>query len=148
MRNTIILPPNSDTVLIKVKKKYTNTTIQWRNSKYGRELVEMQNDVPPPVTNADGSTTHHLIAYRPIPEPYTIGQVVSVRETWCALCEQWIYKSTFGSKITEGYTWRSPATMPLSACRRKVVIASQDLTEKDGVFYWEIGTKPADKPDL
>jgi hypothetical protein len=38
-------------------------------------------------------------------------------------------------------TWRSPATMPLSACRRKVEITAVDVVEIKGVFYWSITVK-------
>lgn len=71
-----------------IKTKYSNTDIGWKEDKYGRRLVERQNDVPPPVivNHGDGktTTTRHLVSYREIPCKYKKGDVLWVRETYYA----------------------------------------------------------------
>lgn len=66
-----------------VKKKFSNTDIQWKELHSGRDriLVEMQNDTPPPVKNEYGTTTYKLRAYMEVKCPYgQIGDVLWVRE--------------------------------------------------------------------
>jgi len=134
MRNTIIIPPNSDTVLIKVKPQ-PNSIFDVKETKY----VKWKGINYP----------YHEFCERYA--PYSIGQVVAVRETWANRLV------LFGDEYHKGYAyrsdehkdtryfWRSPATMPLSACRKWGEITAVDVVEKDGVFYWSIGTKPHTK---
>ncbi len=42
----------------------------------------MQNDVPEPVKNEDGSTTHHLRLFANLNPKYVKGDILWVRETW------------------------------------------------------------------
>ena len=63
-----------------VKTKYSNTDVGWKEDKYGKRLVERQNDVPAPVKNADGTTTHHMVAYRELHPVYKFRDILWVRE--------------------------------------------------------------------
>lgn len=67
-----------------IKPKYSNTDIMWREDKYGKYLIERQNDAPEPVRikKEDGTETvqHHLVGYREIPKKYSIGEILWVRE--------------------------------------------------------------------
>jgi len=127
MRNTIILPPNSDTVLNKVSKPLIGYTYIESNGIGAMFRAPSRGELF-------------------IKAPYTIGQVVAVREAYYiedvgnGTCI--VYKSDAPNYPLGSDTWRSPATMPLSACRRKVEITAVDVVEKDGVFYWKIGNKP------
>ena len=67
-----------------VKPRYSNTHLKMRTDKYGTRLVEMQNEEPGVTTikNADGSTTHTLLAVMDVKQPYHRGDILWVRETW------------------------------------------------------------------
>lgn len=67
-----------------IKLKYSNTHIEWKNDKYGKMLIELQNDVGREThgRNPDGSTWQKLLAYRYLKAPYTKGDILYVRETW------------------------------------------------------------------
>lgn len=65
-----------------IKKKYENADIDWFENKYGKRLVYIQNDVPEPVRNPNGTTTHSLVAMKEIKKPYQKGDILYVRETW------------------------------------------------------------------
>jgi hypothetical protein len=172
MRNTIILPPNSDTVLIKVKPQPVPP----------RAIYDMSDCIPIlGVKEATHDNTgllrfnwrrvHH--GFRTISDagvfthsaPYSIGQVVSVREAYYhggfwqeqqktednnfIEDEPWFWVKETVFEIPENpkmaYRRKSPATMPLSACRRKVEITAVDVVEIKGVFYWKITVKPQTK---
>lgn len=68
-----------------IKLKYSNTHIQWHKDKYGKCLVEMQNDVEGETygVREDGTHWHHLLAMRELKPPYKVGDILYVRETWC-----------------------------------------------------------------
>lgn len=72
-----------------IKKKYSNTDIghvgEGSEILYPDIIFEIQNDVPEPVINDDGSRRVHLKAYEEIKKPYEIGDILYVRETW-AVC--------------------------------------------------------------
>lgn len=70
-----------------IKKKYSNTDITFHEDKYGKRLVEIQNDAPAPVKNPNGTTTYSLVAMEEIKKPYKVGDILWVRETWCRLQE-------------------------------------------------------------
>lgn len=67
-----------------IKLKYSNTHIQWHKDKYGKCLVEMQNDVEGETygVREDGTHWHHLLAMRELKPPYKVGDILYVRETW------------------------------------------------------------------
>ena len=67
-----------------IKLKYSNTHIEWKNDKYGKRLIELQNDVEGEThgRNPDGSTWRKFLAYRELKAPYTKGDILYVRETW------------------------------------------------------------------
>lgn len=70
-----------------IKKKYSNTDITFHEDKYGKRLIEIQNDAPKPIVHPDGSKTVHLVACAEVKKPYEVGDILYVRETWCRLQE-------------------------------------------------------------
>lgn len=67
-----------------IKKKYDNTHIEWRTDKYGTEIVEMQDEIEGETwgKNPDGTTWRKIRGYRPLKCPYSVGDILWVRETW------------------------------------------------------------------
>ena len=67
-----------------VKLKYCNTHLEMRTDKYGKRLIELQNDEPGVTTikKPDGTTSHTLLAAVEVKPPYCPGDVLYVRETW------------------------------------------------------------------
>lgn len=65
-----------------IKKKYSNTDIDFHEDKHGKRLVEIQNDAPAPRKNPNGTTTYSMVAMKEIKKPYDIGDILYVRETW------------------------------------------------------------------
>lgn len=67
-----------------INLKYSNTHIEWKNDKYGKRLIELQNDVEGEThgKNPDGTTWRRLLAYRELKAPYSKGDILYVRETW------------------------------------------------------------------
>ena len=65
-----------------IKKKYSNTDIDFHEDKYGKRLIEIQNDAPKSIVHPDGSKTVHLVACEEIKKPYKVGDILYVRETW------------------------------------------------------------------
>lgn len=127
-----------------IKKKYHNTNIEWFENKYGRRLVEMQNDALP----------RKLSAYRELNCPYELGDILWVRETWCKYDSEHVfngkryaYKANTSPEsdrcrqdyIKSGfpYQWRSSSTMPRLAARLFLKVKSvraerlRDITEED-----------------
>ncbi|WP_315074451.1 hypothetical protein [uncultured Clostridium sp.] len=142
-----------------IKKKYCNSDIAWFENKYGKRLVYTQNDVAEPRKNSDGTTTYNLIAMEEIKEPYKIGQILYVRETWC---DRWLpdgylegnlrygYKADCIEKnYTEGYwgdgekgklgVWRPSIHMPKKASRITLKVLGitpqrlNDITENQAI---------------
>lgn len=67
-----------------IKIKYDNTHIEWRTDKYGTELVEMQNIVEGETwgKNPNGTTWHKIRGYRLLKCPYSVSDILWIRETW------------------------------------------------------------------
>ncbi len=67
-----------------IKPKYSNTNIEIIKNKYGRQLVEIQdeNDVKD-VILPDGKHCCQLRAMRENTPKYRVGDILYVRETWC-----------------------------------------------------------------
>ncbi len=67
-----------------IKYKYSNTYFKFRESKYGTEFVEMQNNVEGETfgKNEDGTTWHKLLGYIVPKSPYKVGDILYVRETF------------------------------------------------------------------
>jgi len=130
-----------------VKKKYDNTDIDWKIDKYGKRLVERQNDVPEPVKNEDGTTTHHMRAFSEIKRPYGApGDILWVRETFKPDWDEdgteqiYFYKSDFPDNIDcWAGRWKPSIFMPRAACRLFLKIKSirverlQEISEEDAV---------------
>lgn len=67
-----------------IKPKYDNTHIEIIKNKYGRQLVEIQNEDDVKVTvNHDGTHCRQLRAMQEITPKYRVGDILYVRETWC-----------------------------------------------------------------
>ncbi|MBP3541835.1 MAG: hypothetical protein J6K72_08525 [Clostridia bacterium] len=78
-----------------VKKKYSNTDLVLFTNKYGTQLVERQNDVPPPIRHLDGSTTRQLTAICELKPPCNKGDILWVRETWCKDVGRYMYRANY-----------------------------------------------------
>ncbi len=140
-----------------IKKKYSNTDIDFHENKYGKRLVEIQNDAPAPVKNPNGTTTYSLVACEEIKKPYKVGDILYVRETWCRLQElddnenfiegteryyyragDWpdvdFYLKPDGSRL-ENISWKPSIHMPKEAARIFLRVTNvkaerlQDITE-------------------
>lgn len=139
-----------------IKKKYENTDIQWFTNKYGTRLVEMQNDAPLDVYNPETkTTTSYLKGCAEITQPWQVGDILWVRETWYTPCNEkdcneykscregcnslddFYYKA---DKFPEGCVepkWRPSIFMPREAARLFLKVKNilverlQDITEND-----------------
>lgn len=115
-----------------IRLKYDNTHIEWKTDKYGRCLIELQNDVEGEThgKREDGTTWHKLLAYRELKPPYKVGDVLYVRETWSKLSvrrnagyisERYVYKASdeypFGEKYIVKFRWHPSIHMPKEAAR-------------------------------
>jgi len=109
--------------------KYSNTHIEWKNDKYGKRLIELQNDVEGEThgRNPDGSTWRKLLAYRELKAPYTKGDILYVRETWAKIPGAsseggyaYKYKASdegeYWSRVN-GFKWKPSIHMPKEAAR-------------------------------
>lgn len=65
-----------------IKNKYTNADIKFWEHKGKKILVYAQNDVSEPIHNSDGTTTYKLGWMEEIAEPFKVGDILYVRETW------------------------------------------------------------------
>lgn len=114
-----------------VKPKYSNTSLELRTDKYGTRLVEIQNDVPPPVEKEDGFTTRHIRLYDEVLPKCKKGDILWVRESFCLTQPKDPETYHFGYKdgshsinaASEKYNYHSPNIwkpsihMPKEACR-------------------------------
>lgn len=119
-----------------VKLKYSNTHLEMRTEKYGTRLIELQNEEPGVTTvrNPDGTTTHKLLAAIEKTPPYSPGDILYVRETWCdpsGTGYPFLYKADMPMHwdaentetgipvdlLAEDYTWRPSIHMPTEAAR-------------------------------
>ncbi len=125
-----------------IKPRYDNTHIEIITNKYGRQLVEIQDDVKETV-KPNGTHCRQLRAMRKITSPYKVGDILYVRETWayrycweceqqgvgdeCELERQKFKNAPFGEygcyKFPDEYDepvdhqWHSAASMPKEATR-------------------------------
>lgn len=142
-----------------VKLKYSNTHLEMKTDKYGKRLVELQNEEPGVTTvkNPDGSTTRKLLACIEKKPPYRPGDILYVRETFCKYClneisrkghSDYCYKASVTSPVygcIDHYsggtacTWRPSIHMPREAARIFLRVTDvqverlQDITE-DGAI--------------
>lgn len=66
-----------------IKRKYDNTHIEWKEDKYGKRLIEIQDDIEETYgRREDGTTWRKLRWCREIEPPYRVGDVLYIRETW------------------------------------------------------------------
>lgn len=95
-----------------VKKKYSNTDLEFRTDKYGTALVEIQNDVPPPTKMPDGKTKHRVKAFELKKTKYQVGDILWVRETWdyYETSEEYIDENTIEYRVA--YAYKALNTQP------------------------------------
>lgn len=116
-----------------IKLKYSNTHIKWHKDKYGKQLVEIQNDVEGETYGVRNDGTHwqRVLAMREIKLPYKVGDILYVRETWkqattdyagggYALKDLYLYKAdkdvdTDGMIVED--KWHPSIHMPKEAAR-------------------------------
>ena len=127
-----------------IKLKYDNTHIEIRNSKYGKEVIEIQNDVEGETygTNTDGIHWRKLLGYIEKCPPYKIGDILYVRETWAncniASPEKYLYKAVYDLSIYPycNWMWHPSIHMPKEAARIFLKVTNvrverlQDITEE------------------
>lgn len=129
-----------------IKKKYSNTDIDWKTDKYGTRLVERQNDVPPPkvIKSEKGktSTIRHITLFAEIKHPYKKGDVIWVRETFTEAYSiegdfvNYIYKADGTIPVEK---WKPSLFMPKQACRLFLEVTEvtverlNDVSETDAV---------------
>jgi hypothetical protein len=128
-----------------VKRKYSNTHIQWLSNKYGTSLVEVQNDIEGETfwKNPDGTTTHKLLACRELKPKYRPGNIMYARETLYQSPTHggWRYLDEVGENSKIKTCWKKTPSihMPREAARiflRVTGVKAQrinDLTEKDAI---------------
>lgn len=130
-----------------IKQKYNNTHIEWKNDKFGQQIIELQNEEEG-VTNIGG--VQKVLGFRYIKPPYRKGDILYVRETWAEMCtlipklgeydQSILYKATY--KPNPDYDvpkikWKSSIFMPKEAARiflrvTNVSVAKlQDITTKN-----------------
>ncbi|GAA0817723.1 hypothetical protein [Clostridium tertium] len=138
-----------------IKNKYSNANIEWFEDKYGKRLVYMQNDSPKDISHDNGSRTCYLKSYKEILQPYDVGDILYVRETWkkytkrigkgenCRIAEFYGYKADEDkrgnpSEFYEG-NWKPSIHMPKEAARIFLKVTNvrverlQDITEEGAI---------------
>lgn len=124
-----------------IKLKYGNTHIEWKEDKYGKRLIELQNDVEGEThgRREDGTTWRKLLAYRELKPPYQVGDVLYVRETWAKdYFGNYVYMADYvGTTISPEWKWKPSIHMPKEAARIFLRVTKikpeqlQDITDKE-----------------
>lgn len=123
-----------------IKKKYSNTDLEFKTDKYGTRLVERQNDVPKPVDHGNGKVTHRLTTYAEVKPKYKVGDVLWVRETYIIANDeknkpQYYYKAD--NDVWNNY--KPSLFMPRKAARIFLYVTNvrmerlRDITEADAI---------------
>lgn len=127
-----------------VKKKYSNTDLEFRTDKYGTALVEI-NKYEPPIKMPDGKTRRKLRFFEEKIPNYQVGDILWVRETWDTILlenEDSSVESGYVFKANEhpfdrGNKWKPSIHMPREAARIFLEVVSvraerlQDISEQD-----------------
>lgn len=93
-----------------IKQKYNNTHIEWKNDKFGQQIIELQNEEEG-VTNIGG--VQKVLGFRYIQPPYRKGDILYVRETW-----QYAYNVDGNDRIIEEtgrYFYYADGKMPFTS---------------------------------
>lgn len=139
-----ILSGNKTVTRRVIKTKFSNTDITWKELHSGktRILVEMQNDVPPPVKTQTGHI-YKVKGYAEIKYPYAVGDILWVRETHARIIGNdgipyYSYKQEDplkGEFVEDWQGWTPSIFMPRDACRIFLKIKSvrvERLNEMNG----------------
>ena len=106
-----------------IKLKYSNTHIEWHKDKYGKKLVEKQNNVEGETygVKPDGTHWQKLLTMREITSPYKVGDILYVRETWSVDNHNWLYRADFSDtdleKLKNIMRWGPSIHMPKKIAR-------------------------------
>lgn len=133
-----------------VKYKYSNTEMKMRTDKHGTRLIEIQRDVEGETfgKNPDGSSWHKLLGYIEPRPPYKRGDVLYVRETFCALRaneeghirghDVYYYKAD-GDLRPEGWKehWHPSIHMPKEAARIFLHVADMRVERLQDMSYMD-----------
>lgn len=123
-----------------IKQKYNNTHIEWKNDKFGQQIIELQNEEEG-VTNIGG--VQKVLGFRYIQPPYRKGDILYVRETWAKVKgeSRYLYKADkvdfIYKELHSSWKWNPSIHMPKEAARiflrvTNVLVAKlQDITEND-----------------
>lgn len=137
---------NIELLVEPVKLKYSNTHFKMRTDKYGTRLIEIETEIEGVhmIKNANGTTTHKLLAAIERPLKYQLEDILLCRESYTLTDWGYEYKSdtkipseSNDVRIAYGYKWKSPILMPTEAIRHKLTIKNinikriQELTDKE-----------------
>lgn len=127
-----------------VKKKYSNTDLEFRTDKYGTALVEINKYVPP-IKMPDGRTRRKLRFFEYSKPKYQVGDILWVRETWDTIILEneddnvevvYVFKAN-EHPFDRGNKWKSPIYMLRAAARIFLKVVSvraerlQDISGRD-----------------
>lgn len=126
-----------------IKPKYDNTHIEIIKNKYGRQLVEIQNEDDVKVTvNPDGTHCRQLRAMQEITAPYKVGDILYVRETWSPVSvkpKRYLYKTHCSEAEGLPVKWHPSIHMPKEAARIFLRVARiwveklKDVSENEAI---------------
>lgn len=138
-----------------VKPRYSNTDLLLKEDHNGSRLVEIQNDVPEPVKNADGTTTHRMRTYTEVLPKYNKGDILWVRETWeynDSMTEVYLYRQKFEEDYKEEFwgrfKWKPSIFMPRDAARIFLEVTDvklqrlQDISRKEAISEGILEVEP------
>lgn len=108
-----------------IKLKYDNTHIELRDGRYGKYVIELQNDVEGETygRNPDGTSFRKLLAKRDIKPPYKVGDIYKVSENKKEVgCQEIKLPQGKFNKLDESMAenspdWRPSIHMPKEAAR-------------------------------
>ena len=110
-----------------IKLKYDNTHIEIRHDKYGKSVIELQNQVEGETfgINPDGTRFQKLLGAVNKKPPFKPGNILYVRETWQKHADgkQYLYLADYSSKeyatacLGSAFKWHPSIHMPKEAAR-------------------------------
>ena len=107
-----------------IKPKYSNTHIEWFKNKYGKRLVEIQNDIEGETfgQNEDGTSWHKVLWCDELRPRHKVGDIIYVRETWTEFHDGYFYRAGFDDCLlpimeAQDAKWRPSIHMPRAAAR-------------------------------
>lgn len=102
-----------------IKLHYDNTHIEWHKDKYGRCLVEVQNNVEGETYGVrdDGTHWQKVLEMREIKPPYKVGDILYVRETFAQPSKNIFWYKADDNPLLKDILWKPSIHMPKEAAR-------------------------------